>query len=336
MTGDRTAAVQITAVQVTNWGSPPTVVHTPTPTRDPGTTLVRMYAAALGHLDRTIASGSFPQSPRLPYSPGVEGSGTVLQSAVHPVGAAVWIRGGGVGVAVSGTCGELVVVPDGAVHPSPPGADPLLAACFFSPATSAMAAVSDLGLLQAGERVAVTGAAGAVGSLAVQLALLAGAGEVIGCVSRPERVPLVPAGARAVVGEPDGESVDLLVDTIGGPGLADRLGRVRPGGRAVLLGYTAGTRVEIDLPLLMARDVALLPLNAVRRAPQAFQRAGALLTRLSTGELSLRVESFPLDQAAEAWAHLASGRAAGRVVLLAPAPMMDRPPPTPIEENHDH
>lgn len=161
----------------------------------------------------------------------------------------------------------------------------------------------------------MTGAAGAVGSLVVQLALLAGAAEVLACVSRPERVALVPSGARGVVGEPDGAPVDLLVDTVGGAALAGRLGRVAPGGRAVLVGYTAGTRVELELPLLMARDVALLPLNAVRRAPLAFARADALLTRLSSGELTLRVEPFGLDDVAAAWEHLSSGKAAGRVVL---------------------
>jgi len=304
------------AVQVRAHGSAPVLTEVDDPAHEAGASLVRITAAALGHLDRTIASGQFPSSPPLPYAPGVEGSGVVVASDTHAPGTPVWIRGAGVGVVRSGTCAELVSVPDDAVHPSPAGAEPLLAACFFSPATSALACVDDLGAVQPGERVAVTGAAGAVGSLVVQLALQAGAREVVGCVSREQRRPLVPIGARVVVGEPDGEPVDLLVDTIGGPGLAERLGRVRPGGRAVLVGYTAGTQLVLDLPTLMARDVALLPLNAVRRAPQAFARADDVLVRLSRGELTLRVERFALADADAAWDRLGSGRAAGRVVLV--------------------
>lgn len=298
-------------------GSPPRVEEVPDPEPGPGETLVRVSGAALGHLDSTVAGGSFAMSPPLPYRPGVEGSGTVVRGGPHPPGTAVWLRGEGLGVTRDGTCGELVAAPDGAVHPSPPGADPVLAACFFSPATSALAAVDDLGRLVAGERVAVSGAAGSVGSLVVQLALQAGAAEVVGSVSRPERLADVPEGARAVVGEPDGPPVDLLVDTVGGAALAERLGGVRPGGRAVLVGYTAGTRVELDLPTLMARDVALLPLNAVRRAPQAFARADGLLARLSAGELVLPVEAYPLQDALAAWERLRSGLARGRVVLQA-------------------
>lgn len=302
-------------MRVPEHGRAPVLGQVPDPGPAPGQTLVRVGGAALGHLDRTVAGGAFPVSPPLPYTPGVEGSGTVLTGGPHPPGTAVWLRGGGLGTTRDGTCAEVVSVPDEAVHPSPEGADPVLAACFFSPATSAIACVDDLGRLVAGERVAVTGAAGSVGALVVQLALAAGAGEVIGVVSRADRLAQVPAGARAVVAELGPDPIDLLVDTVGGPALADRLGRVRPGGRAVLVGYTAGASLHLDLPTFLARDVALLPLNAVRRAPQAFARADRLLTRLSRGELVLPVEVFALEDMADAWERLGSGQARGRVVL---------------------
>jgi len=54
---------------------------------------------------------------------------------------------------------------------------------------------------------------------------------------------------------------DLLVDTVGGPGLPGRLSSVRPGGRAVLVGYTAGTTVPLDLPALLRADVKTLPVE---------------------------------------------------------------------------
>jgi NADPH2:quinone reductase len=281
----------------------------------PGETLLRVAGACLAHVDRSVAAGSLGGTPPLPYVPCTDGAGWVVGSGTHPPGALVWVRGAGVGVARDGVAAELAVVPDDAVHPAPADADPLLAACFFSPATSAATALGDLGRLQAGERVLVTGAAGAVGSLTVQLALAAGA-EVVACVRTPARAARVPAGAEVVVGEPGPVGADLLVDTVGGPGLAGRLSAVRPGGRAVLVGYTAGTTAQLDLPALLRGDVALLPLNMIRRAPRAFTLAGDLLARLTAGELHLAVTAYDLADAATAWADLAAGRVDGRAVLV--------------------
>jgi NADPH:quinone reductase-like Zn-dependent oxidoreductase len=290
------------------------VTDAPVPVAGAGTTLVRMAAAALGHLDRSIASGAFPRRPALPYTPCGDGSGWVEQSGRLPHGTLVWLRGGGVGVDRDGVAADYALVPDEGVHVAPPGTDPLLAACFFSPATSAYLAVHELAAVRPGHRVLVTGAAGAVGSLAVQLARLANA-EVTGLVSRPERAALVPDGVRTLVGDADGGPYDALIETVGGPGLNRRLDAVTPGGVAVIVGYTAGRRVELDLPARCVHDVDLRFLNMIRRAPQAFARAGDLLARLSAGELRLAVDRYPLNEAAAAWRALAAGDARGRVVL---------------------
>ncbi|WP_336213184.1 quinone oxidoreductase family protein [Nonomuraea sp. LPB2021202275-12-8] len=329
-------------LRVERFGQPPVVVDgLPRPSAAPGGTVVRMVAVALGHLDRSVASGTFPTVLTPPYIPCGEGSGYVVESGTFPAGALVWIRGAGAGVGRDGVAAEYAWVPDPAVHPAPEGADELLAACFFSPATAAHVAVGELGGVGAGDRVLVSGAAGSAGSLAVQLALAAGA-EVTALVSRPGRAALVPPGARIVVaghrenGPPtapggtspahppgiapssrlDGEAAfDVLVDTVGGPDLNARLDAVRPGGRAVLLGYTQGRRVELDLPARLAHDVDLRFVNMQRRAPQAFAVAGELLLRLSKGELTLALDRYPLDRVADAWQALAGGTAAGRVVL---------------------
>ncbi len=313
------------ALRIARVGGAPEPAEVPEPRPGPGETLLRVAGACLAHVDRSIAAGSLGGTPPLPYVPCTDGAGWVVESAVAPAGALVWVRGAGVGVARDGVAAELAVVPDEAVHPAPAGADPLLAACFFSPATSAATALGDLGQLRAGERVLVTGAAGAVGSLTVQLALAAGA-EVVACVRTPERAAGVPAGAEVVVGEPGPGAADLLVDTVGGPGLPGRLAAVRPGGRAVLVGYTAGTSVQLDLPALMRADVALLPLNMIRRAPRAFALAGDLLARLTAGELRLAVTPYDLADAATAWADLAAGRVDGRAVLVPGGPPLSPAP----------
>lgn len=304
------------ALRFHRFGEPPVLEEVDCPSPGPGETLVRVAAACLAHVDRSVASGGFGVSPPLPYVPATDGAGWVVESDTHEPGSFVWLRGGGVGVQRDGLAADYAVVPDGAAHPAAEGSDPFLAACFFSPATSAATALFELGGLESGERVLVTGGAGAVGSLTVQLALAAGAGQVTATVRSAERAAAVPAGAEVVVGDvPDGFEADLLIDTIGGPHLPARLRRVRPGGRAVLVGYTAGTRVELDLPALMLHDVAVLPLNMIRRAPAAFELADGLLARLSRGELRLALTAYPLADADAAWARLVGGRVDGRLVL---------------------
>ena len=113
----------------------------------------------------------------------------------------------------------------------------------------------------------------------------------------------------------DGDGVDLLVDTVGGPGLSDLVEGVRPGGRIVLVGYTAGTSTELDLSRLMQRDVRLLPLNMIRRERAARTVAAELLQHLADGTLTLRVTTFPLPDFDAALDLLRSGRANGRLVL---------------------
>lgn len=294
------------AVRIAAPGARPEPGTVPDPVPGAGETLVRVTAAALGHLDRGVASGAVPMAPPAPYTPGVEGAGVVVAGAL-PAGTPVRLRGGGLGTARDGTAAELVVAPDAAVHAVPPGLDPALVAAFFSPATSAWCALHDVAGVRAGERVAVTGARGAVGALAVQLAREAGA-EVVAVSRRP---------GPGIVAELDPcRPVDLLVDTVGGPALPGRVAAVAPGGRAVLVGYTAGAVVPLDLPALLARDVALLPLNMVRRAPAAAIAADALLRRLAAGELRLAVTAYPLGEVVRAWDDLVGGRVDGRAVLL--------------------
>ncbi len=295
----------------------PEVVERDEPTSGEGETLIRVTAVSLAHLDVSVGTGDFAGSPPPPYVLGGDGAGVVLRSTSFAEGTPVWVRGGGLGVSRDGLASERACVPDGAVHAAPPEIDPALAAAFFSPTTSAHVAVHDLGALRSGQRVLVTGAAGSVGALAVQLAAEAGA-TVIGTVSREERRADVPPAAESILvgDQPVLSPVDLLIDTVGGPGLPGRIAAVVPGGRAVLVGYTAGTALSLHLPTLLRSDVTLVPLNMQRRAPQAFARADDLLRRLDAGELALLVACYPLAEVATAWADLRGNRARGRVVLL--------------------
>jgi NADPH2:quinone reductase len=175
-----------------------------------------------------------------------------------------------------------------------------LGSAFFSPCTSAWVALHEVGKLQPGERVLVSGASGAVGSIAVQLAREAGA-----------QVRAFDASQ-----EPKPEA-DLLVDMVGGDVLPLALRGVKPGGRAVLVGYAGGTQTRIDLPELLQRDIALLPLNILRREAVARAAAPDLLQRIGDGRLELAVREFPLDEASAALQWIATRGHGGRAVLIA-------------------
>jgi len=308
------------AMRIHAWGAPPRLEELPEPAPRPGRSLVRMAATTASHLDRSIAAGGFLRHPPLPYVPGVEAAGTVLQSELYPAGARVWLRGAGLGTSEDGTWRETISAPDAALGALPDAIAMPLGAAFFSPCTAAWVSLFRVGALQPGERVLVSGASGAVGSIAVQLARDAGAhvaearvvdGEVV--------VDASGAAARADSAAATGDHAagfDLLIDAVGGPGLPALLRRLVPGGRAVLVGYTAGKSVELDLAELMQRDLRLLPLNMLRREAEARAAAPELLARLADGRLQLALRTFPLVDAAQAMAWIAERGHRGRAVLV--------------------
>jgi NADPH:quinone reductase len=311
----------VRAVRIHEWGTPPTVDEVPEPVPGNGETLVRVEAAAVAHLDLTVASGKFRLKPDLPYIGGVEGCGTVVASDAHEPGTRVMLRGGGLGLVRGGTWAEFVTTKSRGLTPVPAGLAPELAATYFVPTTTAHVTLHEVARLGAWdtawerEVVLVAGAAGAVGSMVVQLALRAGC-TVLGIADGRG----LPPGVERVSTEDDARlreerPATLLVDTLGGQGLADRSRWVRPGGRVAAIGYVAGVEVSFDLPNWLLEDVALLPVNMIRREAAARERAPMLAQLLAAGELVLPVEAFEMDDAARALSLLATGRLTGRAVI---------------------
>jgi len=291
----------VKAVRIHGFNATPVLEEVANPVARPGRTIVRMEAATVGHIDRTVWRGSFLRHPPLPYTPGVEAAGVVVSSERYQAGQRVWLRGSGLGTLFDGTWCEQIEAPDEALGLLPDAVPMPLGAAFFSPTTSAWVALHEVAKLQAGERVLVTGASGAVGSLVMQLA------RDVGCV--------------AVAVAPDAESppvasADLLIDTVGGNVLARTLPAVRPGGRAVLIGYTAGPTLSLDIAHFLQRDVALLPLNMFRREAEGRAAALELLARLADGRLHLEVRPFALADAAAALDWIAQRGHRGRAVLV--------------------
>lgn len=289
------------AVRIHDFDATPVLEEVVDPTPRPGRTIVRMEAATVGHIDRTVWRGNFLRHPPLPYTPGVEAAGVVIESGRYEAGQRVWLRGSGLGTLFDGTWCELIDAPDEALGLLPDAVPMTLGAAFFSPTTSAWVALHEVAKLRAGEQVLVTGASGAVGSLVMQLARDAGC-----------------AATAVVPGEPSPAvaSADLLIDTVGAEVLAGTLPSVRPGGRAVLIGYTAGPTLSLDIAHFLQRDVALLPLNMFRREAEGRAAAPELLARLAHGRLHLDVRPFALADAAAALDWIAQRGHRGRAVLV--------------------
>lgn len=312
------------AARLHRFGEPPAVEEIPLPSRRPGESLVRIVAAAVSHLDVTIASGNFTVVPTLPHTGGTDGAGEVLESDEFAMGTRVLIRGGGIGLKRDGCWAEYVVVGDSALTRVDDRLEPSVAATFLVPCTTGYIAVKDITAVTPGERVLVSGAAGAVGSIASQFALRAGAANVTGIVSTGSKAQRLPAGIQPAVGVGDAlasqlnslPKFDVLIDTVGGPNLAGLLSRVRPGGRAALVGYTHGSSVTLHLPNFLMSDVKILPVNMIRRANEQAALAPLMSEMIIAGELVSPVQEFPLSEISQALEALGSGQLTGRAVLV--------------------
>lgn len=283
-------------------------------------TRVQMRAAQVGHLDLAAIEGGFGKVPAFPFVPGTEGAGIVIESTSLAPDTPVWVRGAGMGIARDGAWADELIVPDRALTPVSAGLDPALVCSFFSPVASAIAVVEDMLCVESTQRVLVTGASGAVGSMCVQLAAAAGA-HVIGVVGSPIKVKHVPAVASAVIVSSDltvdslNGSVDAVIDTVGGDPLNRLVNVTRPGGVIVVVGYVAGQQPAVDLQKLILGDVSLVPMNLLRRGSGVAERSWDILSRVVAGEFHLAIQEFSFESLPDAIATLRSGAAIGKIVV---------------------
>jgi len=309
------------AIGLTEFGGPEVLrmLDLPDPVPGPGEVRIRVHAAAVNPTDTMLRAGAakalFDGRPG-PYVPGMDAAGVV--DAVGP-DTDTSLRPGDAVVAIlqaygprGGAYAELVVAPARSVVPIPVGADFPAASTLLMNALTARLAL-DLVAVPAGGTVAVTGAVGAFGGYAVQLAKTEGL-RVFADASEAD-VPLVKAlGADEVVprGEdvadrfralmPDG--VDAVLDGAAQHGLI--VAAIRDGGGlAVVRGWDGPVDRDIRLHKVFVTNAATDHARLLRLRNQA-----------SAGELTLRVaDVLPANQAADAHRRLAKGGVRGRLVL---------------------
>jgi len=287
----------------------------------PGEALVEMRVAAVTQLDRTVLAGKLPQQLQPPFVPGSEGAGVVLSSDTYPAGTEVVIRGGGVGVSRPGTWGRLAVVPDGSLHPLPDGLEPAAAVAMLASALTAHTAVRRVGAVVAGETVVVTGATGLVGRLCAAVARAAGASKVIGLARAGESVDVLSGLVDQIVRVDELGQVgrelqwcDAAIDTVGGPVTSGVMSHITPGGRVVVLGYTAGDFATLDLHQLIGRDLRVLPVNMQRTSIEPGTVA-QVLADIAPAALHPEVVMVPAAEVEDALDLLGAATADRRVLL---------------------
>ncbi|MBL7256120.1 quinone oxidoreductase family protein [Paractinoplanes lichenicola] len=301
-------------------GRPPSIEERRPPVPHAGEVPIRVAAAPITPLDLLCASGtSYFGQPATPYVPGVQGVGR------RDDGTPVWFATSAGMRPGDGSMAAEVAIPYVDVVPLPPAAPLTLIAALGLSAVAAHAALTRTGGLAEGEVVVVLGAGGVVGQAAIQLALLGGASRVI-AVSRSADAldrALSLGAADAVALRPDDDAtslaerlravaglVDLVLDPVFGVPAAAALRVLRPGGRMVNLGSSAGATAPLDSATL--RSGSLKILGYTNNGLSVGERAdslGVVAEHATAGRLTVAHEVVPFGEVTEAWSRQGSGRA---------------------------
>jgi NADPH:quinone reductase len=278
----------------------------PDPVPGDGELLIRVHAAGINNADVLQRAGRYPAPPGSPADiPGLECAGEVV-----PTGERVMALVGG------GAQAELLVANARHVLPLPDGIDWATAGGFMEGFATAHDALFTQAELRPGERLLVNGAAGGVGTAAVQLGLAAGAAVTGTARHNADRVAALGAAT-----EPEGE-YDVILELVGGANLTQDVERLAPRGRLAVIGTGAGARAEIDFGLVMRKRARLHGSTLRSRSDEekalVVERLGQqALPLLTAGKLTVPVhETFALERAQEAYDAFAAPGKFGKLVLV--------------------
>jgi NADPH:quinone reductase len=285
--------------------------------------LVRVRAAGLNGADLAQVRGVYPAPPGSPPDiPGLDIAGEVV--ALGPDAGRFGVGDRVMAVVGGGGQAELAVLHERTALPVPERLSWAEAGGFPEVFTTAHDALFTQCGLSLGERLLVHGAAGGVGTAAVQLGALAGASVVASVRDPGHHRAVAELGAELVV-LPDGVAgtgpFDVILELVGAPNLATNLEVLATRGRLSIIGTPAGASAELDMRLLMARrgtimGSALRPRPLEQKADAAQRLAVAALPALASGRIRVPVAaSYPLDRAEEAYERFRAGGKLGKVVL---------------------
>ncbi len=320
-------------------GGPETLVlgDVPDPVPGPGQLLVRVKACAINYPDVLMIQDKYQFRPPRPFAPGGEIAGIVERVGDDVTG---WYPGSRLIAMVGhGGLSEKVLVPASNALVLPEDRSFEEGSALILTYATTIHALLDRGHLKQEQVLLVLGAAGGVGLAAVELGKAFGA-HVIGAVSTPEKAEAVrAAGADHCIVYPTGpfdaggakalsqmfkeavgpNGADVIYDPVGGDYTEAALRAIAWEGRFLVVGFPAGiARLPLNLTLLKSCDVCGVFWGAFAARDPAANAANvqALFRLWDEGKISPRVSrTWPLEQGAEAIAHMAARQAIGKLVV---------------------
>jgi len=296
----------------------------------PGEVRVAVRAAGINFPDILMAAGEYQLKPELPFTPGVESAGDVVEADGSTTGVSVGDR-----VIVKmrhGAYASEAVVAASQLTPLPSTFDYAEGATFLAAHGTAYHALIDRGQVRPGEVLLVHGAGGGVGLAAVEMGKVLGA-TVIAAASSEEKLAVAKArGADHLVlyaREPfrdavkritDGRGADVVFDPVGGEIFENSMRCIAWGARILVIGFTGGIGLA-RTNLLMIKGASVLGVRAgeaVRKNPALGDvRLRALTDWAEAGKIRPNISHrLPLEDYAKAMRLLIDRKAIGRVALM--------------------
>ena len=305
--------------------------ETPTPQPGEGEVLLEIQAASLNFPDLLIVQNKYQMKPPLPFVPGSEYAGVV-----RAVGAGVKHLQVGQSVAcLSGTggFGTHTLAPAKLCMPLPAGFPAVDAAAFIMTYATSHHALIDRGQLKAGETVLVLGAAGGVGTAAIQIAKALGA-KVIAAASTDEKCELCKRqGADATINYSrdnlrdalklitEGKGPDIIYDPVGGEFAEPAFRSIAWRGRYLVVGFAAGPIPALPWNLALLKCASLVGVfwgDFARREPQA---NAAMMQELATWYAQGKIKpvihkTMPMAELKAAYTEMGSRGVMGKLVMV--------------------
>ena len=303
----------------------------PTPIPSDGEVLVQIRAASLNFPDLLIIQNKYQFKPPLPFVPGAEFAGTVMG-----IGAGVKHLKVGQNVACLSSVGAfatLAVVNGMLCVPLPPGFPLIDAAAFIVTYATSHHALIDRGQLKAGETVLVLGAAGGVGTAAIQIAKAAGATVIAAASSAAKCALCTEIGADATIDTSSqnlrdslkdltaGKGPDVIYDPVGGDQSEAAFRSIAWRGRHLVVGFASGPIPALPFNLALLKGASIVGVfwgDYARREPRA--AAGMMLelmTWYGQGKIKPIIDAtLPMSELKIAFARMAARDVRGKLVLV--------------------
>lgn len=286
---------------------------------------IEVKAAGVAFPELLQTRGLYQIKPELPFVPGAEVAGVVTAA---PEGSGLAVGDRVAALTLLGGFAEQALARPDLTFALPDEVGFEEAASFTFNYATVYFALVERGHLAEGETVLVHGAAGGIGTAAIQMAKAFGAGKVIGVVSTPEKGEIARAAGADEVVPADGfleaigkASVDIVVDPVGGNRFTDSLRSLREHGRLLVIGFTAGSIPEVKVNRLLLNNVSVVGVGwgayALSRPGHVGKEWEAMLPHLRSGALRPVVgATHPLEDASVALRSLEGRSVTGKVVLL--------------------